>query len=173
MTIHGDHPFLPPEGERSPVRRFRGRLATGVTVWTSAYGGRRAGLTVSSMMVADGDPARLLALIDPDSDLWEVLAESETVAVSVLGYDDRALAEAFAGVAPAPGGPFRLGSWIETEWGPVLDSAYPWAGGRLLDDGTREVGWALLVEAVLEHVDLRTADSGYLTHHRARYHRLD
>ncbi|MDX6239309.1 MAG: hypothetical protein QOG10_4124, partial [Kribbellaceae bacterium] len=23
MTIHGDHPFLPAESDRSPVRRFR------------------------------------------------------------------------------------------------------------------------------------------------------
>ena len=56
MTIHGDHPFLPPESERSPVRRFRGRLPSPVGLWTTAYDGKRAGLTVSSMLVADGEP---------------------------------------------------------------------------------------------------------------------
>ncbi|MDP9444664.1 MAG: flavin reductase family protein, partial [Actinomycetota bacterium] len=121
MTIHREHPFLPPEPERNPVRRFRGRLASGVAVWTSAYDDRPAGLTVSSMLVADGEPARLLALLDPDSELWDTAARARTVAVSLLGWDHRQLADAFAGVAPAPGGPFRMANWQHSRWGPVLD----------------------------------------------------
>ncbi len=69
MTIHGDHPFLPPEEERSPVRRFRGRLPSPVTLWTSVHNGERAGLTVSSMLVANGEPGYVLGVLDPESDL--------------------------------------------------------------------------------------------------------
>jgi flavin reductase (DIM6/NTAB) family NADH-FMN oxidoreductase RutF len=173
VTIHSDHPFLPPEHERSPVRRLRGRLAGGVTLWTSVRGGRPAGLTVSLMLVADGDPGRVVALLDPDSELWETAVESRTVAVSWLTYDDRQLADAFAGVAPAPGGPFRRARWQDTEWGPVPAGAATWAGCRLVDEQPREVGWALLVEGVLEHVELGEEQASPLVHRRGRYLRLE
>ena len=65
--IHATDPFATPEHERSPVRRFRGRLAAAVTLWTAPG---PAGLTVSSTLVADGEPGRLLGLLDDESDLW-------------------------------------------------------------------------------------------------------
>lgn len=174
VSIHSEHPFLPPESERSPVRRLRGRLTSAVTVWTSVDGaGRSAGLTVSSMLVADGEPGRLLALLDPDADLYDALTESGTAAVSLLGYDDRRIADAFAGVAPAPGGPFKLGSWTDTDWGPVLTTATTWAGCRLVDERPREVGWAVLVEAVVEHIALEEEQNASLAHRRGRYLRGD
>jgi flavin reductase (DIM6/NTAB) family NADH-FMN oxidoreductase RutF len=173
VTIHSDHPFLPPEHERSPVRRLRGRLTSGVTLWTATGRGRSAGLTVSSMLVADGEPGRVVALLDPDSELWETAADSRTVAVSLLSYDDRGLADAFAGVAPAPGGPFKLAEWHDTEWGPVPAAAATWAGCRLVDEPPREVGWALLVEAVIEQVELGEEQATPLIHRRGRYLRPD
>lgn len=173
MTIHSEHPFLPPEHERSPVRRLRGRLTAGVTLWTAEHDQRPAGLTVSSMLVADGDPGRVLALLDPDSDLWAAAAASGTVAVSWLTYDDRRLADAFAGVTPAPGGPFRLADWQGSEWGPVLGTAVTWAGVRLETDRAREVGWGLLAEGVLEHIELGEEQTAPLVHRRGRYQRLD
>ena len=55
--IHeGEHPFHPPEGERDPVRRMRGRLAAPVTIITAGDDVGRSGLTVSSLMLAEGDP---------------------------------------------------------------------------------------------------------------------
>ena len=56
MTISSEHPFLPPEQDRDPVRRLRGRLISPVTLWTAADGIDRAGLTVGSTVIADGDP---------------------------------------------------------------------------------------------------------------------
>lgn len=174
MTIHSDHPFLPPESERSPLRRLRGRLTSGVTVWTATSGGRPAGLTVSSMLVADGEPGRVLGLLDPDSQLWEAAVSSGTVAISWLTYDDRRLADAFAGLAPAPGGAFKLAAWQETTWGPVLAGAATWAGCRLADEEEpREVGWALLVQGVLEHIEVAEEQAPALAHRRGRYLRVD
>ncbi len=172
VTIHSDHPFMPPESDRSPIRRLRGRLTAGVTLWTSTHDGRRAGLTVSSMMVADGEPGRLVALLDPDSELWSAVAGSGTFAVNWLTYDDRRLADAFAGTPPAPGGPFKLAEWNDTEWGPVLHGASSWAGCRLACEA-REVGWALLVEGVTEHIELADEQSPALAHRRGRYLRID
>lgn len=154
MTIHSDHPFVPPEDQRDPARRFRARLGGAVSLWTSGDGPTRVGLTVSSLLVADGEPAHVLALVDPESDLWGELTQRQTAVVQLLAWRHRGLADGFAGVAPAPGGAFRLGEWTASGWGPVLHGVSAWAGVRLSAAVPREVGWSVLVEAVIEHVEL-------------------
>lgn len=165
MTIHSEHPFLPPRDDRDAVRRMRGRLPAPVTVWASGAGRGRRGLTVSSMLVADGDPSHVVGLIDEDSDLAG--ADLDTWTVSVLTGEHRFLAEAFAGTAPAPGGPFTLGDWVESEWGPVLLGAAAWIGARREEAPPRHVGWALMLDGVVEHLELAEADA--LAHVRGRY----
>jgi 3-hydroxy-9,10-secoandrosta-1,3,5(10)-triene-9,17-dione monooxygenase reductase component len=171
VTIHSDHPFLPPEDQRSELRRLRGRLPAAVTVCTAYSSDRPAGLTVSSILVADGDPGRVLILLDPDSELVTALRRSKAIVVNVLGWDNRELSDAFAGITPAPGGPFRLGEWQPSDWGPVLVGTPAWAGCRLVDDELREVGWSLLVEAEIEHIQLGP-DAAPLAHRRGRYFTL-
>jgi flavin reductase (DIM6/NTAB) family NADH-FMN oxidoreductase RutF len=171
VTIHSEHPFLPPEGDRNPVRRLRGRLPLPVSVWTAARGGRPAGWTVSSMLVADGEPPELLGLLDEDSDLADLLHDGGTVAVSLLGGAHRPLADAFAGLAPAPGGAFRMADWTDTDWGPVLADGPGWLGARITD-ATGKAGWTLLVRAVIEHVEVADA-ADVLGHLRGRYRVLD
>lgn len=173
MSIHSEHPFLPPESERSPVRRLRGRLPAPVTLWTSSYRDDRAGLTVSSMLVADGEPGLVVALIDADSDLYAAATRSGRVAVTLLGRRDAQLADAFAGLTPAPGGAFRLASWRDTEWGPVLEHAGAWAGCHLLDEPAVPTGWAVLLRARIEHVEIAEMDDDPLVHHRGRYRHLE
>jgi flavin reductase (DIM6/NTAB) family NADH-FMN oxidoreductase RutF len=165
VTIHPDHPFLPPEGDRDPVRRVRGRLPAPVTVWTTAAGVARRGLTVSSVLVADGAPARVVGLIDPDSAFWE--SAPQTFVVNILGAEHRFLADAFAGTAPAPGGPFTLGSWADSDWGPVLAGSAGWIGVRLDGPPPRHVGWGVLVEGVVEHAEVGAVEA--MTHVRGRY----
>lgn len=172
MTIHGDHPFLPPESERGPVRRLRGRLPSPVSLWTSAYDGTPAGLTVSSVMIADGDPGYVVGLIDPDSDLWETLRQSGKGVVGLLGEPHRQLADAFGYVAPAPGGPFRMAEWIDTEWGPAL-AGTTWTGGTLTSADPPAVGWALEVRLEIEHVQLTADDQRPIVHRRGRYYVVD
>lgn len=162
MSIHGDHPFLPPESERDPVRRLRGRLTSPVTLWTAGS----AGLPVTSMLVADGSPSLVIGLVDEDSLLWSALSSSSVFAVSVLSWSHRQLADAFAGTLPAPGGPFRMGSWVSTSWGPVPSSVETWAGCRLLD--SRPSGWAVEVRGTIEHVSVG-AEPSPLLHRRGRY----
>ena len=168
MTIHSEHPFLEPE--RDPVRQLRGRLGGAVTLWTSGAGAGpldRAGLTVTSTLVANGEPPRLLALLDPDSDLAEKIADTGCAVVAMLTWDDRALADAFGGTAPAPGGAFRVGEFVETPWGPRMAGASTWAGVRL--ESTVEVGWSALVTCVVE--ELEVGDDEPLVHRRGRYQR--
>jgi 3-hydroxy-9,10-secoandrosta-1,3,5(10)-triene-9,17-dione monooxygenase reductase component len=164
--IHTSDPFATPEPDRSPVRRFRGRMPAAVTLWTTAG---PDGLTVSSTLVADGEPARVLGLIDAESDFWDAVSRNRTFAVVPLGEADQQLADRFAGLMPAPGGPFATGTWIETGYGPVPEDAGIWAGCRI--EAEEPVGWSLLVRATIE-----TFGSGPerrpLIHYRGRYHRL-
>ena len=168
MTIHSEHPFLEPESERDPVRRLRGRLGGAVTLWTAGDADERTGLTVSSLMVAAGDPGRVLGLVDPDSDLAEALQRTGRAVVHLLGWEHRDLADAFAGVAPAPGGPFRLGHFEQTPWGPRLTDAETWVGVSL--ESAVDVGWSSLVTCVVDEVALGD-DAPPLVHRRGRYHR--
>ena len=166
MTIHSEDPFATPEEERSPLRRLRGRFAAPVSLWTAPG---PAGLTVSSMLVVDGDPGRVLGLVDDESDLWTAIVESGRFAVSPLRVRDRQLADRFAGMMPAPGGLFRADTWRDTGYGPVLADLSTWAGCRLVDH--RPVGWGLLVEGEVEQVEVGTGDSP-LVHYRGRYRPL-
>src|SRR5262245_47289708 len=153
MTIHTDHPFLPPDEERDPLRRLRGRVGATVSLWTSGSGADRAGLTVSSYFVASGEPGRVVALLHPESDLLERLEETGSAVLSLLEWRHRELADAFAGTMPAPGGPFRLAEWEQTDWGPRMATVGTWAGLRLDARASHDVGWSRLVEAVRQPVE--------------------
>jgi 3-hydroxy-9,10-secoandrosta-1,3,5(10)-triene-9,17-dione monooxygenase reductase component len=166
VSVHHTDPFATPEDARSPVRRLRGRLPAAVTLWTAPG---PAGLTVSSTLIADGDPARVFGLIDDEAELWQAVESAGVFAVIALGADDRQLADRFAGLMPAPGGPFATGDWRETPYGPVPAQPRPWAGCRLI--GSRPAGWALLVEAELVEVEL--AEVTPLIHYRGRYRAID
>lgn len=167
MTIHSDHPF---PTAPDPARRFRGRVSGGVTLWTAGtLGEDAAGLTVSSLMVALGEEPYALALLDPDSDLHDALLEGGRAVVAPLHWDDRGLAEAFAGTAPAPGGPFRMAPFEQTDFGPRLASAPTWAGVELVDE--REVGWSVEVRVRLARIEVGD-ETDLLVHHRGRFHRL-
>ena len=160
MTIHSTHPIADPDPD--PVRRLRGRITGTVALLTSDG----AGLTVSSLMIANGEPARVLALIDPDSDLADAVDRTGCAVVQLLSWSHRDLADAFAGTAPAPGGPFRMAAFEDTAWGPRLADATSWAG-TVLESAT-EVGWSRLLTLRIEDVAVGDDDEP-LVHRRGRY----
>ena len=164
MTIHTDDPFADPDPD--PVRRLRGRLGATVSLWTAGTAGDRAGLTVSSLMVAGGRPGRVLGLLDPDTDLTAALESTGRAVVQLLSWRHRGLAEAFAGTAPAPGGPFRTGSFTDTPYGPRLDDATTYALATFED--ARDVGWSRLVTCTLDEIQLGD-DPEPLVHRRGRW----
>jgi flavin reductase (DIM6/NTAB) family NADH-FMN oxidoreductase RutF len=164
MTIHTTNPFADPP---DPVRRFRGRLGGAVSLWTTGAGAERTGLTVSSLMVANGEPGRVLGLLDPDADFTEALAEQGTAVVQLLAWADRDLAEAFGGTAPAPGGPFRSGTWEQTDHGPALVDRTR-ALVRLVE--LRSEGWSSLAVTTIEDIVIGDEDAS-LEHRRGHYQR--
>ena len=171
MTIHSGHPFADPEPD--PVRRLRGRIGGRVTLWSAGAGADRAALTVTSVMVAAGEPAHVLALVDPDSELAATLEVTGRAVVQLLDWRHRDLADMCAGLTPAPGGVFRQASWESTGWGPRLVDVDVWAGVSLgVPRAARSasVGWSLLLDGVVEELRIGE-ESDPLLHRRGRYER--
>jgi flavin reductase (DIM6/NTAB) family NADH-FMN oxidoreductase RutF len=168
VTIHTGHPFADPEPD--PARRLRGRIGGGVTLWTAGAGAGRTGLTVTSLMIALGPTPSLLALLDPDSDLLVGLRTSGRAVVQLLTWRDRQLGEAFAGTAPAPGGPFRQAEFTATPYGPLLAGVTSYAFVSLAAE--REVGWSVEVSVALDEVTVGDDGDRPLVHRRGRFHPL-
>ena len=169
--IHEDEdPFQTPERARDPVRRLRGRLVAPVTIVTSAVAGRRAGLTVSSIVVSEGEPGRVHLLVAPTSDLYDVLGRSGRFVVHVLDGSRRDLAEIFAGRRPSPGGTFANVAYEDSDWGPVLAEVPNRASCSYLTG--IEHGHSVLISGDVDRVE--TADlEDPLAYFRGRYRRLE
>lgn len=169
-VIHDDHPFAVPEDERDPVRRFRGRLAAPVTVVTAGSGDLRTGLTVSSLLVADGTPGTITFLCGRNADLGDVIAASGGFVVHALSVGDEWLSDRFAGVRPSPGGLFSGLDAVQSPRGPVIATL----GTRAMCVLTTlsEAGWYQLIEGVVESVVLGDTPAPLLRF-RGRYFGLE
>lgn len=167
--IHSDNPFVDDPDSRDPIRRFRGRLSAPVTIVTSGDANGRTGLTVSSLIVIEGDPGRVEVVVGPTADLWDAVAESGRFVVHVCAERHRAMAEVFAGLRPSPGGVFAGLESTQTEWGPVLDDLGDRAFCSFED--RREVGHSGLVFGTIDRVEVADLTRP-LTYFRGRYHSL-
>ncbi|MDP8930388.1 MAG: flavin reductase family protein [Actinomycetota bacterium] len=165
--IHFEHPFATPLQERDPARRFRGRLAAPVTVWTAGAASRRGALTISSLLVAEGEPALILGLVSDVSELWAAIQDSAAFVVHVLDVNQRRLADRFALRIPAPGGVFADLEVSESRWGPILAEVPTRACCRL--EGTSPVGYAQLVSGRIERLDLDEDLDHPLVYFRGHY----
>jgi flavin reductase (DIM6/NTAB) family NADH-FMN oxidoreductase RutF len=140
-----------------------------VTVWTAgllAGAGEWTGLTVASVVVAQGAPARLAGLIGPDSDLAETLEATGATVVHFLNDRHRRLAQHFAGALPAPDADLAV---TASPYGPVLAAVEDRLYCRV--EQRRPYGWSLLVEAVVEGAEIGEPGPG-LAWHRGRFHRV-
>ena len=169
-TIHDDHPFLDPEGDRHPVRRLRGRLGAPVTVVTAGSRDDRVGLTISSLVVVEGEPPRLHFLLGDESRLWDRIRDHGSFVVHVLEYRHRPLAGRFAGSVPSPGGPFAGLEVIDGECGPELADVPTRARCRF-DGGRPGDGGHVVVDGVIDVVELSDLEDP-LVWFRGRYRRL-
>ena len=80
----------------------------------------------------------LFRSVGDESELWTSMQATGRFAMIQLAPEDRQVADRFAGMLPAPGGPFRVGSWRQTEFGPVPnDSPADDVGGDDATSGTR------------------------------------
>lgn len=166
VTLRVADPFETPAADRRIDRRLRARLVGPVTVWTAGTGTNRAGLTVSAVLVAEGDPAVLVGFIDPLSDLYDMVLERGRFLVHVLGTGDQRLAGMFAGSYPAD--PFAEVVTVEGIFGPVISGTRHLVGCELL--GAEDVGFQALVRGRIESIEL--LGSSPLVRYRGQYRKL-
>ncbi|MDX2342882.1 MAG: flavin reductase family protein [Acidimicrobiia bacterium] len=167
--VHDDHPFETPSDQRDPARRFRGRMAAPVTIVTSGHGDHRTGLTVSSLVVAEGDPSRVYFLLGSTTDLFYGVEETGKFVVHVLEQGDQALADVFAGLRPSPGGRFTDLNVEQTEWGPVLTDLKTRAYCTF--EGGDEETFFIVAEGRVDKLELSDIDKP-LVYFRGRYRTL-
>lgn len=169
MTIHTDHPFVPGPDERDRTRRFRGRLTAPVTIVTAGTTHKRTGLTVSSLMVIEGEPPHIVMVVGPTSDLWDLIEETGHLIVHICRQNENGRADVFAGLRPSPGGVFADSLTEMTEWGPVLtdiaDRAYCTVSKR------EEIGYAGLVTARIDEIEVSNITDP-LVYFRGKYRAL-
>lgn len=168
MSIHSEDPFEVPVEQRDPVRRLRGRLTAPVTILTAGED-RPAGLTVSSVLIVEGEPPRAAALVGAGADLVDVVEGTRKFLIHVLAHGSERTAEVFAGLRPAPGGMFRAVETETTGWGPLISGVEDWAGCRL--EELRPLGDQLLMVGRIEELSVGDLVDP-LVYFRGAYRRL-
>ncbi|MGH8981110.1 MAG: flavin reductase family protein [Acidimicrobiales bacterium] len=162
----GGNPFATPIEARAPARRLRGRLAAPVTVWTAQLGsGERTGITVSSVLVAEGEPPDVLGLVDPLSVFFDAAQSSGHFVVHVLSAEQTRLAEKFA--LRFPGDPFDGEEVSSTRFGPALESVRTRASCTFV--GSSEVGFSRLLRGRVEEIALDERAARPLVYYRGDY----
>jgi 3-hydroxy-9,10-secoandrosta-1,3,5(10)-triene-9,17-dione monooxygenase reductase component len=164
-TLRYGDPWAEPPEARDPVRRLRGHLVLPVTIWMAGNGEEGmppVGLTVSSVVLAQGAPPVLAGLISPASDFADVLADSSSgrFVVQLLGSSHRRLAQHFAGELPAPD---ELLITRPSAHGPVLESVPDRMFCRMT--ASKPFGWSLLIEAQVEETRVGEPGRGLAWYH--------
>lgn len=166
--LGSEDPFAAPPAERRLDRRLRGRLVAPVTVWTAGTRGERSGLTVSSLLVAEGEPALLLGLLDPLSELHRLAAGSGRFVVHVLGEGDERTARLFAGGYPVD--PFEEVTAANDAFGPLLTGTTALVRCRFLE--STPAGFQSLVRGEIISSELSASPAPPLVWYRGAFRHL-
>lgn len=163
-SLHFGSPWADDPEQRDQVRRARGRMPLPVTVWLAAttepdvlvpplYQARAGtvGLTVSSLVVAPGQPGRLAGVVSPSTDFGDLLVTTPGTrfTVHLLAAGQRRLARHFAGDIPSPPGDLDV---LATAFGPALAAVADRVFCELVS--CRPYGWSHLAEADVVGVEL-------------------
>src|SRR4051812_13730200 len=153
-------------------RTVMGHFPTGVTVVTALDGDQPQGITVNALASVSLDPPLLMVALDRTRFIVPTIERTRRYAVNILGEDQHALSDCFAGANVRPDRDAFCGaSWRPGELGlPILDgsiASLECAVVELVDVGAPR----LFVGRVEAHVE--GAHSPPLLYHRRRYLRIE
>jgi flavin reductase (DIM6/NTAB) family NADH-FMN oxidoreductase RutF len=107
-----ESPAVPPTASdvASTFRAVMRSYAATVTIVTASDGGRRHGITATSVTSLSLDPPSLLVCVNRKTLLHDILLSARRLCVNVLSREQSALSAAFSG-ALAPEARFAVGTW--------------------------------------------------------------
>jgi 3-hydroxy-9,10-secoandrosta-1,3,5(10)-triene-9,17-dione monooxygenase reductase component len=164
-SVRYGNPWAGPPQARDPLRRWRGHLVLPVTIWLAGgtAGEGPTGLTVSSLVVGQGEPPVLAGVISPSTELADAVSTpSARFVVHLVGPVQRRLAQHFAGELPAP--PELLATRLSPH-GPVLEALADRIFCRVTS--SKPFGWSLLVEADVTDVEVGEPGKALAWYHGA------
>jgi flavin reductase (DIM6/NTAB) family NADH-FMN oxidoreductase RutF len=139
-----------------------------VTVWTThADATGPAGITVASILVAEGQPAMILGLIDPLSAFADAVVDSCRFVVHVVAEAQAKLADQLAGRSPTALDRFDDLEVSQSPWGPVLHDLTTRAYCTVLD--ATEAGESNLIRAAVDEIELSGTPPAPLVYVRGFY----
>jgi flavin reductase (DIM6/NTAB) family NADH-FMN oxidoreductase RutF len=147
------------------------RLASGISVISTAQEGERRGLTATAVCSVSAEPPTILVCVNTATGTAKMMKDKGWFAVSLVSEAHRGVAEVFAGRNSLAGDArFLHGDWVEgeNEALPVLSGALASLECRVTDvvvSGTHEVFFGL-VEAI------RVKDGVPLIYHGGGFHLL-
>ena len=121
--------------ETAKFRLAMRQMASAVTIVTSGAGPSRRGITATAVCSLSAEPPSLLACINKETQCHELILRCGYFCVNVVGGDNEALANRFAGRDGSHGlARFSAGSWVTLATGaPVLEDATAAFDCKLLD----------------------------------------
>lgn len=113
------------EIEPNVFRAVMGRFATGISVVTALDGERPFGITVNALSSVSLQPALVMVALDRRRFLTPIVRAGGRYAVNILGEDQQALSDCFAGAPVTPGRDLFCGAaWHPGPTGlPLIDGA--------------------------------------------------
>jgi flavin reductase (DIM6/NTAB) family NADH-FMN oxidoreductase RutF len=127
---HAKPAHAPREATNAAFRDAIRELASGVCLVTSGSGDERSGLIATSVSSLSADPPTLLVCVDQASLSYRAVQSHGEFAVSVLGADQREIADRFAGGSSLSGAE-RFRDW---RWGVLPGGASYLAGSVAVFD---------------------------------------
>lgn len=134
------------EGLRQVMRHW----ASGVAVVTAAYQGQRHGMTVSSFTSVSLEPPLVLVVLARESRTRSLVMAAQAFAVTVLGQEQQALSDRFAGRDPQVDRFADLQPFTLVTGAPLLPGGVAWLDCRVsrhLEAGTHTLFLGQVVAA--------------------------
>lgn len=144
-----------------------GHFATGVTVMTTTLGGRMHGMTVSAFASVSLEPLLVLVSVEHSTVMLELVLQSGSFALNILGEHSESTARFFADNARLSVPEFREGGYrLGTTGAPLLNEATGFIEATVhssheAGDHTIIVGRVVAADVVSEEEPLIYYRSGY------------
>jgi len=161
------------EIEPGVFRKVMGHFATGVSVVSALDGERPFGITVSALSSVSLQPPLVMVALDRRRFLTPVVRAGGRYAVNILGEDQQALSDCFAGAPVSPGREDFCGAaWHPGPTGlPLLDGAIATLECTVVD--TFSAGDHDLFIGQVDTLGSHGRDAMPLLYYRRRYLRIE